>query len=290
MQRIGFVKNTSVNIAGKLPDGLVELYTGILKHAKELSIDILVVGAMARDIVLVHGFGSSIERGTRDVDFGINVESWNEFSALRDRLLQAGYKQDRNKIHCFTNKDKDGLPWEFDIVPFGKVADVNNLIYWPPKQDVVMNVLGFQEAFEHALDVQIGDAPDTIISVASPVGLCLLKLVSWLDRRIELRPKDATDFSYLIQSYSKIPDVFDALYEEGYMKAQEWDDYMASAMKLGEDVAVIASTETTKFLKDGLFDRPDRAEQFAREMQGDDGRCMESFDIFAKSYMSVPYG
>lgn len=72
------MKNTCVNIAGKLPSGLVELHADIHKHAKELVIDFLVVGAMARDLVLVYGFGPKIERGTRDVDFGINVASWDE--------------------------------------------------------------------------------------------------------------------------------------------------------------------------------------------------------------------
>lgn len=81
------MKNTCVDVTGKLPAGLVELYADINEHAKALAIDFLVVGAMARDLVLVHGFGSKIERGTRDVDFGINVASWDEFSALRDSLV-----------------------------------------------------------------------------------------------------------------------------------------------------------------------------------------------------------
>ena len=154
-----------------------------------------------------------------------------------------------------------------------------------------MSVLGFQEAFEHALDVQISKAPDIVLSVASPVGFCMLKLVSWLDRRVESRVKDATDFSYLIQNYSKIPEVYETLHDEGYMKAQEWDDRKASAMKLGIDVATIASPETIKFLNVGLFGRPDMTERIARDMQKFDGRslteCMDWFDIFANSYKSV---
>ena len=52
---------TSVNIVGKLPDGLVEQYTEFHEIAEELAIELLVVGAMARDLVLVHGFGSKID-------------------------------------------------------------------------------------------------------------------------------------------------------------------------------------------------------------------------------------
>lgn len=35
----------------------------------------LVVGAMARDLILVHGYNARIERGTRDVDFEQNQSS-----------------------------------------------------------------------------------------------------------------------------------------------------------------------------------------------------------------------
>ena len=83
------MKNTSVNIVGKLPQELVELYADISGHTKALGIDFLVVGATARDMVLVHGYGATIERGTSDVDFGMNVASWDEFNALRARLLEA---------------------------------------------------------------------------------------------------------------------------------------------------------------------------------------------------------
>ena len=288
------MKNTYVNVTGKLPAGLTALYTDIHKHTRELSIEFLVVGAMARDIVLVHGFGLKVERGTKDVDFGINVESWFEFNTLRDRLLQAGYIQDLSKVHRLIHRDEDDVPWEIDIIPFGNVSDENKQIYWPPKNDVVMNVNGFKEAFEHALNVKISEVPDITIPVASPAGFCLLKLVSWLDREREMRAKDATDLIYLIQNYSKIPGVRDTLYEEGYMDAQEWDEELASTMKLGEDVAVIASLETTKVLKDKLFNNSENMDQIARDMEGlywlSLPRCRQMLNVFANSYLRIQLG
>lgn len=288
MQRTDSVKNTCVNITGKLPAESVELYTDINKYAKALSIDFLVVGAMARDLVLVHGFGADIERRTTDVDFGINVANWDEFNALKERLLQAGYQQDKHKVQRLSRVGNDGLPWEIDIVPFGKIADEKNRIYWPPEQDFEMKVHGFSEVFEHALDVQISEAPNIVIPVASPAGNCLLKLVSWLDREFQLRGKDAIDTGYLIQSYSKIPEIFNALYEEGYMEAQEWDVNKASAMKLGKDVAVIASLETMEFLNEELFNSIDKSEQFVRDMHGNGGTGLEEcagwFATFAEAF------
>ncbi len=281
------MKNTSVNIVGRLSAELVALYADIQTHAEDLNIDILVIGAMVRDLVLVYGFDADVERVTLDLDFGINVARWDEFNALKKSLMEVGYAPDERIIHRLTREDKDGVPREIDIIPFGNIADQNNRISWPPRGDIVMNVHGFAEAFEHALEVQISEAPDIIIPVVSPEGFALLKLVSWLDREVELRPKDATDFRHLIQNYRKIPEISDALYKKGYMEAQESNVLNASAMKLGEDVAAIASQESINLLENELFKQPDITEEFIREMQGGGNRSLrqyaEWFGIFTKS-------
>ena len=284
------MKNTSINITGKLPQGLVELYADISGHTKELGIDFLVVGATARDSVFVHGYDCPVERGTTDVDFGIHVVSWDEFSALKDRLLVAGYKTDAHKTHRLIREDEAGLRWEIDIVPFGRIADDGNVISWPPEHVVVMNVLGFSEAFEHALDVQISEDPDIVIPVASPAGMCLLKLVSWLDREMGQRAKDAADIEYLIRSYTKIPEIRDAVYdEEGQMEAQYWVEANASAMKLGQDAREISSSSTRDFLKASFFDRPSKKEEFARDMQRQNKRDLtqglDLLEIFSEAFL-----
>ena len=283
------MKNTSVNIVGKLPQSLVDLYADIRGHTKELGIDFLVVGATARDSVFVHGYGCPVERGTTDVDFGIHVASWDEFNALKDRLLAAGYKADAHKIHKLSRVDAEGLPWEIDIVPFGKIADNGNVISWPPEHDVVMNVLGFSEAIEHALDVHISEDPSIVIPVASPAGMCLLKLVSWLDRDVGQRARDAIDFEYMVRSYTKIPEIREAVYdEEGQMEAQNWVEANASAMKLGQDAREISSSATRDFLKESLFDKPSKKEEFARDMQRQNKRdltqSVELLEIFSEAF------
>ena len=83
-----------IDLTGKLARGPVEIYTLVHQISQELGIPYLVVGAMARDLVLVHGFDAKIERGTKDVDFGINVPSWEHFHALKERLLEAGFTAD----------------------------------------------------------------------------------------------------------------------------------------------------------------------------------------------------
>lgn len=269
-QQRGYMKDTCVNISGKLPKGLIELYKDINNVAGDLKIRSLVVGAMARDLVLVHGFGSTIERGTRDVDFGIRVESWDQFFTLQNALVKLKFKQDEKSIHKFTRIDIDGLPWEIDIVPFGNIVDKHDNIHWPPKGYFVMNVTGFNEALEHALQVTISDKPTISIPVASPVGVAILKLIAWLDRETDIRKKDASDIKYLINTYHKIPNIENSLYsdEDGrnFLEKHDWDVSKASAIKLGFDISKILTVKSKEFIKENIFLNEDNIQQFAREM------------------------
>lgn len=258
MQQRGFIVNTLINITGKLPDGLVELYQIINVHANALAIPYLVVGATARDIVLVHGYGANIERGTRDVDFGIQVQTWDQFEQLKTCLLKAGFEQHKNKTHQLTMVDSSNLPWEIDIIPFGEIArkepdSKDQIIAWPPKDDIVMSVMGFAEVFENALTVLISETPTLEQKVASPAGMLVLKLISWLEREPDIRKKDAVDIYYLIKHYPKIPEVGSALYDQGFMEKSNYDELNASAMKLAQDAFNLAKYDISIFINTQLF-------------------------------------
>jgi predicted nucleotidyltransferase len=81
-----------------LPRGIVPLYRAIDTAAKALNMPYLVIGAMARDLVLVYGFDARIERGTRDVDFGIQVDSWDDFQNLKRALIEQGFTTTREPV------------------------------------------------------------------------------------------------------------------------------------------------------------------------------------------------
>ncbi|MHA2829001.1 nucleotidyl transferase AbiEii/AbiGii toxin family protein [Vibrio harveyi] len=273
--------NTYITIDKKFPKGLTELYFDVNTEAQKLAIPYMIVGAMARDLVLVHGFDAKIERGTRDVDFGICVESWDQFHNLATNLIAVGFTQDKQVSHRFHRECSDGMPWELDIVPFGEIADDHN-IAWPPKGDFVMNVLGFQEALDNSWQVLVQEEPELILPVCAPAGVALLKLVAWLDRESDKRKKDATDLLYLISSYSKIPFVFNALYDDGFMEAQEYDELKASACKLGADIAAIASEQTKTFLQDELFKKEALMDVLSREMKHESKFTNEEVSSFLK--------
>ena len=262
------MKSSLIDITGKLPAGLVELYLSIALRADAMEIKFLVVGAMARDLVLVHGFGSKIERGTRDVDFAINVSSWEEFDSLKNQLLEFGYQEDKKLKHKLHYKCSEGMAWEIDIIPFGAIEDDESTIAWPPNQDFEMNMLGFKEAAENALIVRINKDPEIEVRVASPAGMSVLKLISWMDRDPNKRKKDAFDLRYLIETYTKIPEIYDAVFEEKQMERQDFDEARASAMKLGLDASKIASKKTKSFLTEKLFNDTEKLETLIREMAG----------------------
>ena len=221
----------SLDVTNKLPNGLVEVYGRIQRVASALNIPLLIVGATARDIILVHGYNAAIEHGTRDVDFGLEVPSWEHYQKMRDALIQSGFTAHPKKTHQLNTTDSDGLPWEIDLIPFGGVSDAEGQITWPPEHDFQMSVLGFDEVYKNAWDVLLNKESALRVKVASPTGILLLKLIAWTERGREYQGKDAIDIYFVIKHYSKIPDVFEALYERDYMELQDYDDMKASAMK-----------------------------------------------------------
>ena len=235
--------NTLLNISGKLDPATTELYVTLNSVTDELSIPYIVVGASARDMVLHHGYGTDIRRATTDIDLGIQVSEWEAFQALKQSLLARGFVVTRSPHRLISPYD---MP--IDIVPFGGIEDTEARIAWPPEGDVVMNMLGFKEAFEHAQIVRLRDQlPRVDIRVATPAGMVLLKLIAWTDRAREKRDKDAQDFRYLLKTYENIPAVKEVLYDENnqaIMEMYDWDVELAGACCLGQDALDIASAET----------------------------------------------
>ena len=262
------MNSTLIDVTGKLPSGIVKIYREVFDAAGELQLEALVVGAMARDLVLVHGFGAKLERGTRDVDFAVQVKDWQAFHELASALGERGFTKADKLAHRFYMND-DELRWEVDIVPFGELADENGCIKWPPDESIEMSVLGFDEAFEHSLTVQLGDSDNQFaIKVAAPASMAYLKLISWLEREPAIRTKDAKDIRYLMRTYSKIPAVFDRMYDEGDMEAQEWDEQRASASILGRDAASQLNQEVFDYLNDSLFSKSEKLDLLFNEMTG----------------------
>ena len=116
-----------------------------------------------------------------------------------------------------------------------------------------MSVLGFQEALDSSVRAIIQKKPYIEVSVVSPQGMALLKIIAWSDRERDKRGKDALDLTYLMEAYERVAGIQDRVFEiEGLMESVSHDLQQASAYLLGQDASEIAKGETKNVVVDIL--------------------------------------
>lgn len=232
-----------LNLCGKIDQKSLAIYGAVKQVSLELDIPFVVVGASARDLVLYYGYGARIRRATEDIDFGFFIKGWDKYELLNKYLINAGFQNTKQKQRLLY----DGKV--VDLVPFGLIQDEEAKIAWPPDGDVVMNVMGFQEALEDTVDVIIQENPEIRIPVVMPPGLSLLKIICWTDRAANLKNRDAKDLLYLFKSYKEIPEIRETMF--GHPEIMEEFDHeieIGSAFILGVNAGAIASRQTREYL------------------------------------------
>ena len=81
------MSNISLDLSNRLPDQQVNIIRQVVHAANNEGLDLFIVGAQARDLLLQYIYDLPVHRATNDIDFGIIVESWNKFTELRDNLI-----------------------------------------------------------------------------------------------------------------------------------------------------------------------------------------------------------
>jgi predicted nucleotidyltransferase len=229
-----------MDISDKISDPVtVELLTHVSAVSAELGIPFFVVGAAARDMILWYGFGIRPGRATRDIDVGFSVSSWEQYDQLKKALTATGHFQPEGDKQRMAFQGR----FKIDVLPFGQIVDVDKKINWRPHGDAELNLLGFDEAYENAISVLISSEPRVEVKIASAVGLVLMKIFAWDDRRPG--NKDAIDLGILIRSYMQIGNE-KRLYEEhdDLLESENFDYDIAGAQILGRDLARICQEET----------------------------------------------
>ena len=235
-----------------LEPGVLRVIAAVQAGARAQGLDPLLVGAAARDLLLVHVYGQRVRRATKDVDFAVALASWAAFEQLQARLVRDhGFVDDPSQKQRLTFKaEGDGAGTTIDLVPFGEDLQVNRkALLWPPEMDVYMTVSGFEEALGSALQVELEEGLQ--VKVASLAGLTILKLFAWGDRRLRDN-KDAVDLQTLMRSYGEAGN-----YDRMTDPDQAWDRYpelgcndeKTGAWLLGVDCGRLASAETTDGLR-----------------------------------------
>ena len=224
----------------------IEVVREIKKISNELQIELLLVGAQAKVILLQNIFGLDPGRATDDIDFAFAVENWEEYDQIKQRLISAGNFRALPKAAQRLLYKSNLTESEFvvDLIPFGSVQDEKNMIAWPPNMDIVMNVSGYQETLASSLLVEI--APKLIVNVVSLPGLAILKIFAWSDRGNTTENKDAVDLLTLLRTYHSAGNI-DRVYDEtDVLESFNYEPELAGAWLLGRDVAEIANESTIK--------------------------------------------
>jgi predicted nucleotidyltransferase len=194
--------------------------------------DPMLVGAMARDLLLEYAHGVAIMRATHDVDLAFALADWTEFKSLREALLASGvFSPGRLADHRVLHQDATPI----DLIPFGGIERADRSIVWPD-DDGVLSVLGYREARETAVEFTL-PLGQRISTVSLPI-LAVLKLIAWSERHVLAPRKDANDLFLILQNYLKGENA-DRIYEDAahLLEADDFDYDMAGAWLAGHDAA-----------------------------------------------------
>ena len=131
-------------------------------------------------------------RETKDIDAVAAVNSWGDFTRLRERLEQEGFRQGRVAHELWLDDDV-----RIDLIPFGPALVKEDHLSWP-NGGAIMNVCGLEEALGCARDKEI--AADLTLPVVTIPGLVLTKAIAYMDRPEE-RARDLIDILYCFEHY-----------------------------------------------------------------------------------------
>ena len=277
-----------IDISDNIPPSNVAVFHAILNAAQKEGILFFVIGAAARDMLLGYAYGLPVRRATRDIDIAIRVADWDEYDRLVDILIATGDFVATVHRHRYMFKGAQPV----DVVPFGPIAGKKQSIVWPPGEDTLMGILGFEEAFRTAILVNLRAEPRLEIRVSTLAGLAVMKLISW-DESYPRRGRDAEDFYYVAQNYIDAGND-DRLYNEAsdLTEVVSFDRTSAGARLLGRDMAILAQDAAHRTIV-GILAResdPSGSLKLITDIIGTNITLQEKFDEVLGLITSVQMG
>ena len=210
---------------------LKEILQALNSFFQSKKIDFYIVGATARDILLTNLYGLIPERKTMDID--IAISNWEEFEIIERELPQREYfEKDSHQKQRFIYK---GF-YAIDVIPFGKIAQKDGNIYWPPDGVIAMSVSGFPEIAAATISVSIDNEFD--IKVSSLSGFFLLKLMAWKDLYLS-SSKDAYDIALILLHYLGINEQRAVQEHYDLYEVEPFDQIEASGRLIARDIKAL---------------------------------------------------
>lgn len=244
------MKKNSLHLLNKINPLTVEILELISNITIGLNVPFFIVGATARDIFFEQLHNIKTSRSTLDLDLGIHIAAWESYHLLMNRLLQTGKFTKSNILHRIYYT-KDNYP--IDIVPFGVISGENEIITWPDKQQ--MSTSGFKAAYQDCYEIKISVNPDRVIPVASPVGLVVMKLISWNESK-DRAQKDAQDIGLIFSNYHSLFQNKEKIFDfPEILDMVQYDIQRAGTVLLGKDTASILKDRNTRITIESILDR-----------------------------------
>ena len=199
-----------------VPFGLV---ADLVTHLRQRTDRLVLIGAVARDLLASAAGGLPVTRATLYVDIAIAVDTPSAYDDLGEVRLRR--TQPHHELH--------GAP--VDVVPFGGLETDRRVLF---ANDHLLDVTGMAEACEHAVMVTLPGG--STAPVASLEAQTVLKLLAWRDRGTPSHRKDALDLVTIFEAAASGVYV-DDLYTDPALEAQGFDLTLAGAHRLGRDAA-----------------------------------------------------
>jgi len=207
-------------------------------------------------------------RPTRDVDFSVEVEDWEDYQGLKKDLLGLGLVQkDRQPDHRFFMDDLI-----VDILPYGEAIVKDGIIEWPGTGDR-MNVTGFDKLFKYVIQEPISE--DLSIPVIPLSLLVFTKIIAYLDRRAL---KDLQDIMYVLEHYEEAS-VIERRYD--VIDADKLIYETSGAYLLGQDLRELISKDEIEMIGEFFRMMEDEFSEIVQQASRKSGKkAKDVLDLF----------
>jgi len=252
------MKGNLLDLSEKIDKLRLLAFERVSKVADSLGVPFFIIGAAARDLILMNGHNIPTIRATLDIDLGVQVPSWDEYLKLKQALINTGEFAETEDFQRMMFHSS----LRIDLIPFGPIADKTSKIKWPPDQEIEMSILGFEESLRDSQTVRLRSNPKLEIKMVTLAGLAAMKIISWKDGYPE-RDRDAIDLALIIRNYTDAGN-FERIYNEALdlVDSEDFDYVSVGARLLGRDIAVVLSTDTRAVVLEILNNETGRQDRY----------------------------
>lgn len=224
----------------------VEVLRVLFEALRKLGLTAVLIGAAARDLVLLIRDGESLKppsRATLDVDLAVAIDGFGRIDELADAT--GGRRVGEHRIRV--------MGVDVDIVPFGPL-EVGRRIVFPGES--VLDVSGLSEASQDPWLITVTSGL-TVPTLSLPAQV-MLKVLAWRDRGHQ-NQKDAIDLGLLLSASSEGPFEDEAWEDAVSRTLADSDIFQAGPLRVGRLAVAELGVDVARVVLD-VLDAPGNRE------------------------------